>query len=127
MQFGYPFLSATSMQTQINMSFLGTRGQETRQLSQCQGMWLGKACGWARHVARQDMWPSKTCSQARHVANIDRQIRGLQQVFSPQDVIEKPSFSGRARPEHVILATYLGTVAACLGLQLENVIYIFEL
>ena len=30
MQFGYPFLSATSMQTQINMSFLGTRGQETR-------------------------------------------------------------------------------------------------
>jgi hypothetical protein len=30
MQFGYSFLSATSMQTQINMSFLGTRGQETR-------------------------------------------------------------------------------------------------
>jgi hypothetical protein len=35
--------------------------------------------------------------------------RGLQQVFSPQDVIEKPSFSGRARPEHVILATYSGS------------------
>jgi hypothetical protein len=34
-----------------------------------QGIWLGKAYDWARHMAKQGMWPGKACGQARHVAS----------------------------------------------------------